>query len=266
MMRGLVATLEKHHKVRILDEAVSDAVRLSHRYITGRQLPDKSVSLLDTACARVAIGQSATPPADRGSCSREVDRAGHRRSTFSSAKASPRAPPSASETRRADADESAKPRTSWRRWKPALEGRNANWSARSAKSADKLEAARLPSRPQRTPARRRKQGRRRRRRPRGRRAPTPQIAKLWREELTESSNAQPQGSCRARHPLMQVCVDSQAIAEVVSSWTGIPVGRMVTDEIQTVLTLKERMEERIIGQSHALEAHRPARSAPRGPT
>src|SRR5581483_8262424 len=63
MMRGLVETLEKHHKVYILDEAVEDAVKLSHRYITGRQLPDKAVSVLDTACARVALGQAATPPA-----------------------------------------------------------------------------------------------------------------------------------------------------------------------------------------------------------
>ena len=63
MMRGLTEPLENHHKVRILDEAVEDAVRLSHRYISGRQLPDKSVCVLDTACARVAIGQAATPPA-----------------------------------------------------------------------------------------------------------------------------------------------------------------------------------------------------------
>jgi type VI secretion system protein VasG len=63
MMRGLVGTLEGHHKVRLLDEAVEAAVRLSHRYISGRQLPDKAVSVLDTACARVALGQLATPPA-----------------------------------------------------------------------------------------------------------------------------------------------------------------------------------------------------------
>ena len=63
MMRGLVGTLERHHNVRVLDEAVDAAVRLSHRYITGRQLPDKSVSVLDTACAKVALGQSATPAA-----------------------------------------------------------------------------------------------------------------------------------------------------------------------------------------------------------
>ena len=63
MLRGIVENLEKHHKVRILDEAVSAAVKLSHRYLTGRQLPDKAVSVLDTACARLSLGQSATPAA-----------------------------------------------------------------------------------------------------------------------------------------------------------------------------------------------------------
>ena len=61
MMRGSASTLEKHHRVQLLDEAIEAAVRLSHRYIPGRQLPDKSVSLLDTACARVAISQHAVP-------------------------------------------------------------------------------------------------------------------------------------------------------------------------------------------------------------
>ena len=63
MMRGIVASLENHHKVRILDEAVAAGVRLSHRYLAGRQLPDKAVSVLDTACARLALGQNTTPPA-----------------------------------------------------------------------------------------------------------------------------------------------------------------------------------------------------------
>src|SRR5271154_2590250 len=63
MMRGLVASLEKHHNVRILDEAVYSSVRLSHRFLAGRQLPDKAVSILDTACARLSLGQNATPPA-----------------------------------------------------------------------------------------------------------------------------------------------------------------------------------------------------------
>src|SRR5207253_6737642 len=72
MMRGLTATLEKHHKVRILEEAVADAVKLSHRYITDRQLPDKSVSLLDTACAKVGLAQSTTPPAIED-CRRDIE-------------------------------------------------------------------------------------------------------------------------------------------------------------------------------------------------
>src|SRR5688572_26412258 len=72
MMRGLVETLESHHKIRILEEAVVESVRLSHRYISGRQLPDKSVSLLDTACARVALAQHATPPAVED-CRRRID-------------------------------------------------------------------------------------------------------------------------------------------------------------------------------------------------
>ena len=63
MLRGIVPSLEKHHKVRIMDEGLTSAVRLSHRYLAGRQLPDKAVSILDTACARLALGQSATPPA-----------------------------------------------------------------------------------------------------------------------------------------------------------------------------------------------------------
>ena len=63
MMRGLVASLEKHHNVRILDEAVFAGVKLTHRFLAGRQLPDKAVSILDTACARLALGQNATPPA-----------------------------------------------------------------------------------------------------------------------------------------------------------------------------------------------------------
>ncbi len=61
MLRGMVPLMEKHFGIRVLDEAVTEAVRLSHRYISGRQLPDKAISVLDTACAKVALGQSATP-------------------------------------------------------------------------------------------------------------------------------------------------------------------------------------------------------------
>src|SRR5204862_6226548 len=63
MMRGILVPLEAHHQVRILDSGLDAAVRLSHRYLADRQLPDKAVSILDTACARLALGLSATPPA-----------------------------------------------------------------------------------------------------------------------------------------------------------------------------------------------------------
>src|ERR1700722_12592977 len=72
MMRGIVVALEKHHGGRILDEGVAASVRFSHRYLAGRQLPDKSVSVLDTACARLALGQNSVPAAIEDA-SRELD-------------------------------------------------------------------------------------------------------------------------------------------------------------------------------------------------
>ena len=71
MMRGIASTLEKHHRIQMLDEALEAAVKLSHRYIPARQLPDKAVSLLDTACARVAISQHAVP-AEVDDCRRRI--------------------------------------------------------------------------------------------------------------------------------------------------------------------------------------------------
>src|ERR1700730_15282825 len=72
MMRGIVSAMEKHHRVQVLDVALNAAVKLSHRYIADRQLPDKSVSLLDTACARVAVSHHATP-AEVEDCQRRIE-------------------------------------------------------------------------------------------------------------------------------------------------------------------------------------------------
>jgi type VI secretion system protein VasG len=233
MMRGLVETLERHHKVRILQEGVEAAVRLSHRYISGRQLPDKAVSVLDTACARVALGQVATPPAIED-CQRriaqidtEVDMLERERLTGSNY----------SER----LDELAKD-------KAAVESQLADLEARWAEEKrliaelrtirEKLEAHVV----------------------RGHEAPdgtghgtfSPDEVEQLQGELTRfnAELAHVQGTT----PLMQVCVDGQTIAEVVSGWTGIPVGKMLKDEINTVLALKELLEQRIVGQSHALEA------------
>ncbi len=259
MMRGLAATLEKHHNLRILDEAIQDAVRLSHRYITGRQLPDKAVSLLDTACARVAMGHSSTPPALED-LRRTIDNLAVqidilRRETATGA---------AHESRVAElvaqkADAEARFDELNKRWKEESQivGRireirgqleehlfqpsNTKGDAAATKSAGAaVTKSDEPAAKKDAPR------------------PAEQAPKLsdadverLRKELTDLENKL--HALQGEQPLMQVCVDSQAVAEVVSGWTGIPVGKMLTDEIRTVLSLKERMEERIIGQAHALE-------------
>lgn len=218
MIRGMVETLEQHHKVRILDEAVVDAVKLSNRYISGRQLPDKAVSLIDTACARVAIGQFATPARiedlERRISLLDVELEILNRETVTGADHADRLKDSTSDREAAEAEL----QTLQQQWSDEKELVTKIRSLR-----DTLESDDENSGPD-----------------------------ALRAELTEltTSLEQKQGET----PLMQVCVDSQAVADVVSNWTGIPVGRMVSDEIKTVLNLREEMEKRVVGQSHGLEA------------
>ena len=250
MMRGLVSTLERHHNIRILDEAVVDAVRLSHRFISGRQLPDKSVSLLDTACARVAIGHAATPPA--------VEDHRRRIEQLQVAMGILQRENATGLDHAAQIEELSREKTKAEEELAALETR---WKAEAAlvdkirKIREQLEASAAPAASPATAA--------------ASDAPSPPTAgaavtpaapappapeqcEQLRRELGELT-CQLKG-LQGETPLMQVCVDSQAVAEVVSGWTGIPAGRMVADEIRTILELKQRMEERIIGQPHALEA------------
>jgi type VI secretion system protein VasG len=233
MLRGLVQTLETHHNVRILDEATDAAARLSHRYISGRQLPDKAVSVLDTASARVALGQM-TSPAAIEDCQRRIglidteirilerenltggnftDRLGELEEEKTSVERR-----LADLTRRWDAEK--KIVEELRGIRDKLENHAAAVKQGSAENID------------------------------GRLAP----AEVVRSQSEIARLNAELGTIQGDQPLMQVCVDGQAVAEVVSGWTGIPVGKVVKDEIQTVLTLKDRLEERVIGQSHALEA------------
>lgn len=271
MMRGLAATLEKHHGLRVLDEAIQDAVRLSHRYITGRQLPDKSVSLLDTACARVAIGQGATPApiedlrrridslrVQLGVLTREAALGAphqERIAELTAAKSAAEAELSALEDRwqreaslvhqirelRAKLEAHAEAEAAAAQPQPASSQPASGQAASSTSVALGSQPAAAGSHP--TAAQ----------------APPPATHLLSTAELgnlraeLERLNAELK-QLQGERPLMQVCVDSQTIAEVVSGWTGIPVGKMLVDEIRTVLGLKEKMEERIVGQSHALEA------------
>jgi type VI secretion system protein VasG len=234
MMRGLVGTLEQHHKMRILDEGVDAAVRLSHRYISGRQLPDKSVSVLDTACARVALGQMATPPPIEN-CQRQVSQI-------------------ETETRILKREQltganCAEKLDDLARQKTTMEARlaelNAKWDE------EKRLIAELRSIREKLEANAARNGKEDLDPQQEARLAPDEIKRLQGEiGRLNAELAQKQGE----QPLMQVCVDGQAVAEVVSGWTGIPVGKVVKDEIETVLSLRERLEERIIGQSHALEA------------
>ena len=239
MMRGLSAMLEKHHGLRILDEANTEAVRLSHRYIIGRQLPDKAVSLLDTACARVAIGHNATPPAvedlrrqieqltvEIGILERETAAGGEHTDRLKEVAAEK----TAAEAKLVDLEKRWKDEaeliTKIREQRAKLEsdhGSNGAGKAGAEKSGEKKPERLAPA----------------------------EVERIRGELNTLNEQLV---ALQGETPLMQVCVDGQTIAAVVSAWTGIPVGKMLTNEIKTVLALKEKMEDRIIGQSHALEA------------
>ena len=234
MIRGMVETLENHHRVRILDEAVVDAVKLSSRYISGRQLPDKAVSLIDTACARVAIGQFATP-ASIEDLQRRIDLLNVEieilnRETLTGGQHTERLKEAEDDLAKATSDlqgledqwETEKNLVAQiRDIRDALEG-NQEGAADETNDADTEEASTTAD-------------------------PEELAGKL--AELTAQLE-----ELQGEAPLMQVCVDSQAVADVVSNWTGIPVGRMVSDEINTVLNLRQEMEKRVVGQSHGLEA------------
>lgn len=222
MLRGTVLNLEKHHNVRILDEAVVSAVKLSNRYITGRQLPDKAVSVLDTACARVAIGQTATPPQVEdvirriGLLELEIDILKREQSSGQNHQERLKELPDALKTSLADKEKLEK------QWEKELalvkqiheRQTEIEKKARGAKKKDKT------LNPLKSKMNRLKK----------------QLAALQGQE-----------------PMVPICVDTRVIASVVSGWTGIPVGKMMTDDIKQILTLKDKMQERIIGQSHALE-------------
>jgi type VI secretion system protein VasG len=218
MIRGLVATLEQHHHVRILDEAVVEAVRLSARYISGRQLPDKAVSLIDTACARVAMSQGAIPAAIE-------DR--QRRISILDTEAEILARETATGTdHHARQAELAEERAAAA---AELETLNAQWEEekRLAAEINTVRAA-IEDRENQDDK---------------------DAARTHLAEVNAELRA-----VQGERPLIFPVVDGQAMAEIVESWTGIPAGRMQSDEIRTVLHLKEAMEARVVGQPHALEA------------
>jgi len=228
MLRGLVATLEKHHGVRILDEAVEDAVKLSARFIPSRQLPDKGVSLLDTACARVAMSQASVPAPIEDLTRRialittELGAIGRESATGTDHEAR-------REALLAEQAEAEK----------QLVALNARWEQEKALVA-RIRDVRLRAETaslQLLPA--------------DAKAPAEDLPALKKELAQAMAELR---ALQGEEPLVHPVVDGQAVAEVVATWTGIPVGRMVSDEIKTVLALKDRLMERVVGQDHALDA------------
>ena len=256
MMRGLLGKMEEHHNVRILDEAIVDCVKLSNRYITGRQLPDKSVSVLDTACAKVAIGQGATP----GSVEDSVRRIEHwtseieslEREQVTGGKHDERLD-ELKEKRTKEEEVLAKLKEQWEkekdligkiraiRQKLELSRLDGKLLAKTAAATDGDSApesgiAETIEGETESPAE----------------SMSSQDIEIAREELNKL-NAELK-AVQGEDPLMQAVVNGQTVAEVISGWTGIPVGKMVADEINSVLNLGDTLKQRVIGQDHALEA------------
>ncbi len=248
MMRRMASVLEKHHKVQLLDEAIEAAVRLSHRYIPARQLPDKSVSLLDTACARVAISQHAVPAEVEDSRQRiealNTELEIIERETAVGVETEMRKAAAAAQLEA----ETQRLATLEGRWncerqlvekvldlRAKLRGETGKVEGTQSKLEKAAEAVAKTEKPAAATV-------------------TGLSAAERASLLAELKRLQAElHELQGEAPLILPTVDEQAVGSVVQDWTGIPVGRMVKNEIETVLNLADALSQRIIGQRHALE-------------
>ncbi len=229
MLRGLAPRMEAHFGVRIFDEAITEAVRLSHRYITGRQLPDKAIGVLDTACAKVALAQGSTP-AVIDDTRKRIERIDAEIAALERESASGTAGAAHDErltrlraAREADVASLALDEARYEEERAlAQQIETLRHELAAAKAAPDAQPGNVDARASQ------------------REALTQLTTKL--EALQQPS---------AMVPLQ---VDGQVVAAIVAAWTGIPLGRMIKDEIGTVLSLQDLLAERVIGQDHALDA------------
>jgi len=276
MLRGFAGVLEQHHKVQILDEAIEAAVSLSHRYIPARQLPDKAVSLLDTACARVAVSQHATPAevedilrrrqaleVEQGIIGREaaigIDVA-ERQARVETGLAETASSLTAAQAR-------------WDREKAlvseildlrarlrgdgvpldAVEGEEAATDAGDApaKESEKKAAESDGKKPGKGKPSKAKAGAAKAEAASKNTAADALTAEAdlarLRERMAELAEAQ------GETPLILPSVDRNAVAAVVQDWTGIPTGRMLSSQTEKALRLAATLSERVVGQDHAME-------------
>ena len=261
MMRAVASKLENHHRVQILDEALDAAVRLSHRYIPERQLPDKAVSLTDTACARVAISQHAVPP-ELEDCRRRIQALETEMEIIGRESATgidhTKRESEITEKLEAERERLVKLEERWSKEKELVDA-VLDFRARLRKCGEgTIEQAEIAEKETSEtvgktegasgadtdePAK-----------------PAPEKSeepdKEDREELLkELKSLQEQlNNLQGETPLILPCVNAQAVSSVVADWTGIPVGGMVKNEIESVLNLSDTLKQRVIGQDHALEA------------
>jgi type VI secretion system protein VasG len=230
MLRGLIPALEKHHGLRVMDEAVTAAVRLSHRYMVGRQLPDKAVSVLDTACARLSLGQNTTPGVIEDT-QRKIDDLETQtrmltREEIIGANHAERLC-EIGEKLLIEQDKLASSSAQWGReivlvekirgLRTALENAKEGTSPNGDSKANVVDGD-LSSR---------------------------ETLAALEHELSD---------VQGETPMLRVAVDAQLVGEVISAWTGIPLGKMVKDEISTVLELSSLLRNRVIGQDYAMDA------------
>jgi len=226
MLRGIIAAMEKHHNLRILDQAVTSTVKLSHRYLAGRQLPDKAVSVLDTACARLALGQTTIPPAvedaTRSIDDLKVQKQILERETTVGEDHAERLQLIEDKLKTTEAS-LAKLTEQWQKEVDLVSRIRAMREAlESGAETVKAEGDGKPEV-----------------------KPTLEALQALEAELEK---------VQGENPLMHVCVDEQIVGEVISAWTGIPIGKMVKDEITSVLELDQQLKKRVIGQDHGLAA------------
>jgi type VI secretion system protein VasG len=223
MMRAIAPFLEKHHNVMVNDDALLDAVRLSHRYLTARQLPDKAVSVLDTACARVAIGLSATPTAVEAATRRigEIEREFKilQREALIGRDHTERMGLLQKEKESANQN---------------LEDLQNRWQTEQ-EVANRIQDIRQEIHEMS-----------------GNGSPDAELLGKKQAELKDLETELE--GLQGDSPLVQIAVTPDIVSEVISGWTGIPTGRMLTDEIDTVMKMENLLGERIIGQDHALSA------------
>lgn len=250
MLRGVAGVLEQHHKVQILDEAIEAAVSLSHRYIPARQLPDKAVSLLDTACARVAISQHATPAevedimrrrqaleVERGIIGREAaigievaDRQARIETGLAETELTLAAAQERWDREKALVAEILELRARLRGEGVPLDAvetqEAATGTAETETPETEAKATAIADPPPSDPA--------------------ADLARL-RQLMAELAEAQ------GETPLILPSVDRNAVAAVVQDWTGIPTGRMLSSQTEKALRLAATLSERVVGQDHAME-------------